>query len=526
VNAEANGNDTRRILRQSSLTGIAALAAIVSGLVLDVSIAATYGAGPSTDAFFVAARLPLGLVAIVMVGANQALVPAISTSFERNGYEKTHRMVSILTGAALVGGLILAGMVALVAGPLMRVTAPGMSSQGVALAASLARVMFLVVPLVAVAEILRAYLNSRYSFVAPAAMNVIMNGLAAGLIIGLAAGISVVAWAYVAGAAAQAVFMVAMALRKGFRYKPSLAIRDKQVIAVGRLLVRPLLGAGLNPLARVGEQLFTSFMPAGSITVLNYAYRLISAIGGSVLFRSVIVAIVPRLTSATARGDGDEVGRLTRLGVKIMLLLALPLTAFMAVLAKPAALAVFRRGNFLRSDASMLGVVLAVYSLSLVGSAVQRGLLAPFFAALDTRTPLRNTVYGVAANIALLPVCLLPFGHSADAIVGIAVAYSIAQYVNVAHARYWLRRDLDIRLDGVGRTIWRVGAASALSAGAMVAGYTALGLGSPSTRWLLLAKTAAVGLIGLAVLAAVLPLISSDELHQLMGTVGRSRAKN
>jgi murein biosynthesis integral membrane protein MurJ len=510
---------SRDVVRQSGLTGIAALAAILSGLVLDVSIAATYGAGAGTDAFFVSARLPLGLVAIVMVGANQALVPAISTSLERDGGRATHRLVSTLITITAVGGVALAGLIGLIAWPLMRITAPGLSSQSVSLAASLARIMFLVVPLVAIAEILRAYLNSRYSFVAPAAMNVVMNGLAAALIVGLSAGISVVAWAYVAGALAQAVFMLAMAYRRGFRFRPSLRVRDPRVTAVGRLLVRPLIGAGLNPVARVGEQLVTSFMPTGSITVLNYAYRLISAIGGSVLFRSVVIAIVPRLTSATANGRQEEVRHTTRLGVKIMLLLSLPLTAFMAVLAKPAALAVFRRGRFTRPDAAMLGIVLAVFSASLVGSAVQRAMLAPFFAKLDTRTPLRNTVYGVLANLVLIPICVLPFGHREEGILGIALAYSLAQYVNVAHAWSRLRTDIGVSLRGIWGTFGRLAAGSAVSGIAMVGGYIVLSLGTPSARWVLLLKTAVVGLFGLAALAGALALLDAAEVKRLIGTL-------
>jgi putative peptidoglycan lipid II flippase len=517
----------REVLKQSGLTSIAALAAIVSGLVLDVSIAATYGAGASTDAFFVAARLPLGLVAIVMVGANQALVPAFTTSLERYGFAATHRLVSILLNASLLGGLALTGLVGLIATPLMRITAPGLSDVSIALAASLTRTMFLVVPLVAFAEILRAYLNSRYSFFAPAAMNVVMNGLAAALILSIAATaatqprITLVAWAYVAGALAQALFMLVMALRRGLRYKASVRVTDPNVTATGRLLVRPLVGAGLNPIARIGEQLFTSFLPSGSITVLNYAYRLISAIGGSVLFRSVIVAIVPRLTSATSKDRKDEVGRITRLGVKIMLLLSLPLTAFMAVLAKPAALAVFRRGNFSRSDAAMLGVVLAVYSLSLVGSAVQRAMLSPFFARLDTRTPLRNTLYGVAADLLLIPLCILPFGGAEAAIIGIAIAYSVSQYVNVGHAWYRLRHDLDIRMTGIWPTAWRLALASAVSGAAMLGARIALGLDHPMSRRALLLKTAGVGVLGAGLLAAIFPLIGADQLREQFATVRR-----
>lgn len=163
------------------------------------------------------------------------------------------------------------------------------------------------------------------------------------------------------------------------------------MVATGRLCVRPLAGASLNPLARVGEQLAVSFLPPGSITILNYGYRLISAIGGSILFRSMIVALLPRLTEATANDDRDNLHDTIRLGTRIMLTISLLLTALMAVLAKPAAVAIYGRGSFSASDseAAVLGWVLAVYSASLVGSAVQRSRLAHFFARLDTRVPFR-----------------------------------------------------------------------------------------------------------------------------------------
>ena len=111
-----------------------------------------------------------------------------------------------------------------------------------------------------------------------------------------------------------------------------------------------------------------SFLPPGSITVLNYGYLVISAVGGTVFFRSVIVALVPRLTDAHNLGGQAEVRRFTGLGMRIMLAISLPLTAFMAVLARPAAIAVFERGSFKLASAELLGTVLAVYAVSLVGS--------------------------------------------------------------------------------------------------------------------------------------------------------------
>ena len=120
-------NSDRAVIRQSGLTGIAAGASVAFGLLLDITIAARFGAGRATDSFFVAARIPLGLVAVVLVVANQALVPAFSTSITRNGYAATSKLVSRIVGTVLVSGAALLLVVSLLAHELIRVTAPGIS---------------------------------------------------------------------------------------------------------------------------------------------------------------------------------------------------------------------------------------------------------------------------------------------------------------------------------------------------------------------------------------------------------------
>ena len=62
-------------LRQSSTSSMAALLAMLSGLLLDVVLASKFGAGRASDAFFVASRIPIGLSALLMTVATQVLVP-------------------------------------------------------------------------------------------------------------------------------------------------------------------------------------------------------------------------------------------------------------------------------------------------------------------------------------------------------------------------------------------------------------------------------------------------------------------
>jgi putative peptidoglycan lipid II flippase len=521
-------HSSRAVVRQSGLTGIAAGAGLVAGLLLDIGIAFRFGAGASTDAFFVAARIPLGLTAVVMAAANQALVPAFRTSMTTRGDAPTDRLVSMIICAVLLVGAALVALAWAVAWPLMRVTAPGVSAAEVGTAASMVPVIFAIVPLVAVSEVTRAYLNARYAFVAPALMSGVLTGVAAaivfvGPILGARHTIQLVAFAYLAGALVQVAFMMSMATRRGLRFRPALDTHDSHLRSIGILCIRPVGSACLNPVARLGEQLVVSFLPTGSITILNYGYRQISAIGGTVFFRSVMVALIPRLTDAHNHGVPAEVRRFTNLGVRIMLAASLPLTAFMAVLAQPAVLAVYQRGGFSRTSADILGVVLAVYSASLVGSAVQRALLAPFFARLDTRTPLRNTFYGVAANLVLLPVMVLPFGQqNRYAVVGVAIAYSLSQYVNVGHAWYRVVHTDGPPTRGVGRFALRISLASLLSAGAMLAVVHALNLGPDQSRTALLLLTPVAGIAGLVVLFGALYVLAGREISGWRGLLRRN----
>ena len=289
--ADQGGN--RRVVRQSGLTSVAALGSVLAGLMLSVAIAAIFGAGHRTDAFFVGSRIPLGLVALIIAAANQTLVPAFTKWFvERDAMQAT-LAVSLVFTATILAAIAVAIVGAAISGPLVDVTAPGLNAATLHLAATISRLMFFVVPLTAAAEVLRGLLNARYAFVAPAGMNIIMNGIAAGLVLLLENdGIAIIAWAYLAGAAGQLVFMMILARRHRFRPRPAFRPRDPDVVQVARLSRRPLLAAALNPVARIGEQIMASFLPIGSISFL-------SALKADSRSRSVVSVLKPSTTATS-----------------------------------------------------------------------------------------------------------------------------------------------------------------------------------------------------------------------------------
>jgi putative peptidoglycan lipid II flippase len=492
-------------VHQSAVSSAAALLAMLAGLLIDVALALRFGAGSASDAFFVAARIPIGICALLMTVATQSLVPTFTRARAEGGSRALGTFASKVLTAVLLAGLLLWALASLVAGPLVVLTAPGLSAHEQAMAREMVPLMFLVVPLVAAAETVRAALNASFSFVLPAGMNLFMNGLTAAVIlVSAGADIRVVAWAYVAGAAFQLAVVLGAAWRRHIRIGLSLRLRDERLSQAVRLSGRPTVSSLLNLGNRVVEQLVASFLPTGSITILSYGQRLISALGGGVFFRPVTVALMPWLAEAEHADRPDQVVDLVSRGLRFVFVISMVLTAFTVALAEPVVRVVFHRGNFTPEATHLLALSLAVYAASLVGSGVQRVLLAPFYARMDARVPLRNTFYGVLVDLALLGPGIALFGwDSSRAILGVALAYSVTQYFIVAHAWFRLRRTAPVRLSALVPSAAKTAVTALCAAVGMMLFVQLCDLASVTNRSRLVILTVAAASIGGIIVAVV-----------------------
>jgi murein biosynthesis integral membrane protein MurJ len=437
----------KAVVRQSGITSVVATVGVLSGLVLDLVWTSITGFGARSDAFALALRLPLAITAIAMVVANQVLVPTFGAWLTRmEGRERGRAMAAVMVASA-AASLALALVFAFFAYPLMGMMAPGLDESTIQLAADFTKVLAWFIPCVILAEVLRSWLNANLVIGFPAAMTLVLNAVAVGfLLLGTAVADSerlmLIPWAYVAGSLVQLLAMAVAAVVKGWRpARPD--FRHPEVRHTLRLFSRPTLAASLNPLVRIVEVFVGSELSKGTVTALHYGNRLASAVGGTIIFRSIMVTVLPRISRAWARQDIPAFRSMTRLGLRLMFLLAVPMTILGVVLAPPLCDLVFgRMPKFDAHTVTLMGVLMALYSLSFAGSGIQRALLAPFYAMRDTRTPLLNTIYGIVANIALIFILDLAIGHTDRAVWLFPIAYSASQYVNVAHG-WWRMRSVE-----------------------------------------------------------------------------------
>src|SRR5437870_2655427 len=146
----------RQVVRAlGSISGATFLSRVL-GFVRDMVVALVFGAGPVTDAFFVAFRIPNMLRRLLAEGAlSTAVVPVFSEYVETRPREEFVGMVRAVLGAAILA-LGVTTIVGIVGAPwILRVIAPGFTDDAAQadLAVLLTRVMFPYLPLVGLAAV-------------------------------------------------------------------------------------------------------------------------------------------------------------------------------------------------------------------------------------------------------------------------------------------------------------------------------------------------------------------------------------
>src|SRR5438046_8196180 len=117
------------VLRAVGVIAAATLASRVLGFVRDMVVALVFGAGPVTDAFFVAFRIPNILRRLLAEGAlATAVIPVFSDYAVNRTREELTRMLAVVLAAALLVLSAVSALGMLTAPWIVRLIAPGFAA--------------------------------------------------------------------------------------------------------------------------------------------------------------------------------------------------------------------------------------------------------------------------------------------------------------------------------------------------------------------------------------------------------------
>ena len=427
------------VKRISTVSGFTFLSRIF-GLVRDFLMARYLGAGMASDAFFIAFKLPNFFRRLFAEGAfSVAFVPLFSRALGKEitpesqaaAEEFASRVLGILLPVLLILLLVMeAAMVPVMLGLTGGFVEEGGNPQKFDLVVELGRYTFPYLLLISLVSFYSGMLNAIGRFAAAAFAPVLMNIVMISSLL-LFHETDIEAARYLAGAVAVAGVAQFILLYVSIRWaglkvrlpRPRLTEDVRELL---RVMAPAAIGAGVIQINLLADVIIAArLLPEGSVSWLFYSDRLAQLPLGVIGIAAGTV-LLPTISRLIAAGDDAGARDQQNKALEFSMLLTVPATMALIVIATPIIATIFERGAFNVEDTNATAAALFAYAFGLPAYVVQKILTPGYFARKDTKTPVIYASISLVVNLVLNLVLIQYFAH-----VGLAMATAIAAWLNV-----------------------------------------------------------------------------------------------
>lgn len=429
---------SNKVAKSALIIMIFTLGSKFLGFLREVLIAAKFGSGIETDTFFIALTATSLITGFLSNAVSTTFIPVISEVESKKGrkgkIEHTSNMINVIFLVSLI--LII---LALLGTPLIiKLLANGFEGEQFDLAVKLTRIGLPMILFSGIIGVMMGYLQSEERFNATAIIGVPFNLLYIFFLLFLSStfGIKGLMITGVIAVFSQLLVQVPEARRAGFKYKFVFDLKDKYIRRVLYLSLPVLVGVAINDLNAIIDKTLASSLVSGSISALNYANKLNALILG-VFIVAITTVIFPILSKEANNNNIIGVKKTMGYGVNLILLITIPATVGMIVLAKPIVEIAFQRGEFDAIATMTTSKALIFYSIGLVFMSLRLLITRVYYSLQDTKTPMVNGVISVIFNIILNLILVQFMGHA-----GLAFATSIATTIATILMFYGLKKKI------------------------------------------------------------------------------------
>ncbi len=401
------------------------LAGKLLGLYRDRLLAVNCGTGMYADAFLTASRIPRVFFDVLFASAIAAsFIPVYTEYREKKGIEEAQRfagnfitVIALLTFIMSVAGIFFAGR-------LTELFAPSFDAETSELCASLTAIMMPTLFFTGIAYSFVGILQASGEFNIPALISVMSNVIIIAYYIFLfdKFGIYGLAVAFLIGWAMQAAIQIPSLIKKGFRFRPSVSIRNEGMKKVLKLMFPVMVSTWVQPIVLMINSRFASAV-SGGVTALDLGTNLYLIIAG-VFVLSVTNVIFPKLSQQSASDDPEGLTETVRGTTHASLFFIIPMMLGLMALSHPLVNLVYGGREFGPESVEMTSQAMFFVSLGMVGYALQNILCRVYYAKQDGKTPLIAGMISIAADIAFCMLLRKPMG-----LAGLALASAISSAI-------------------------------------------------------------------------------------------------
>lgn len=405
----------------------------ILGLIRDTLIVSIFGIGTTSDAFFIAFKLPNFLRRIFAEGAfSQAFIPILIKYKNQKNKEKTKKFISYTFGILILILFIISFLGIFFSNYLVMIIAPGFITipEKFNLTSLLLSIIFPYIMLISIASLFGTILNVWNNFFIPAFSPIFFNLVIISLLIFISPyfkqPVLILAYSILLGGIMQIIYQIPFLKKIDMLVLPRINIRHLGVCKVIKHIGPAIIGVSASQISLVINTIFSSFLVSGSVSWIYYADRLIELPSG-ILGVTLSTILLPYLSKTFFDGNKKEYLKLMDWGLRLSFLLVIPSAIGLAILAQPIVTTLFQYGKFNNFDVLMTQRILVVYSIGLPGLILVKVLAPGFYSQQDISTPVKISIICLICT-QLMNLLLIKFlKHT-----GLAISIGIAAYLNAA----------------------------------------------------------------------------------------------
>ena len=447
---ESSGNPKDNgLLRSSGVVSFFTMLSRVMGLARDVVFARVIGAEAFADVFFVAFKIPNFFRRLFAEGAfAQAFVPILGEYREQGSQAAVRSLISRVSGTLGLTLLLFTLVIVLAAPAMAAIFAPKWFFNDplkFTATAEMLRITFPYLMFITMTGVAGGILNSYDRFAVPAFTPILLNIslIAAALIAApmFEQPAFALAWGVLIAGILQFIFQIPFLLRIHMLPAPKVDWHHPGVRKILKLMGPAIFGVSVSQINLLLDTMLATFLPTGSVSWLYYSDRL-SELPLGVFGVAIATVILPNLSRHHAASSTQQYSETLDWALKMILLIAVPASAALVLLAEPILVTLFYYGDVMTlRDMSMATLSLRAYALGLIAFMLIKVLAPGFFARQDMRTPVRIGIIAMVTNMVLNILFVVPLhfywqiGH-----LGLAAATSVAAFLNAILLYVYLKR--------------------------------------------------------------------------------------
>ncbi len=393
-------SQSKSITFSAIILAVAGLFSKILGLLRDSLLASQIGPGEQLDAYFAAFRIPDLVYGVIIAGGIVSVfLPVFSEHFKKENLS-ANELTNYVLNAFLLVLIVVCAVLAIFAGPLIRIITPGFSQTARETTVLLARIMFISPIFLGLSSIFSGILHYFNRFLVYSLAPIFYN---VGIIFGIVVffprfGTIGLAYGVVLGAFLHLLVQLPAAKSVGFSYKFILNFRFPGLIRMFKLMVPRALGVAANHVNLIIITAAASLVGAGGISIFNLANNLHYFPIGLVGF-SFAISSFPSFSKFYVNGQKKEFFDNFSSSVRQILFYIIPAVFLTFILRAQIVRLILGRGRFDWADTRLTAASLGIFALAILAGALIPLLAKAFFAMQDTKTPFFIGLISVVLNL-------------------------------------------------------------------------------------------------------------------------------